>query len=93
MKEEAEIETREEMEEMGGGGGGEGTDIWEWKKTLEEEQEKKKGKMCSDCLLYRARYVLHYYIQMGSMFVINRASGYSYIECARGIHCECVHLA
>ena len=29
MKEEAEIETREEMEEMGGGGGGEGTDIWE----------------------------------------------------------------
>ena len=29
MKEEAEIETREEMEEMGGGGGREGTDIWE----------------------------------------------------------------
>ena len=32
------------------------------KKTLEEEQEEKKGKMCSDCLLNRARYVLHYYI-------------------------------
>ena len=31
-------------------------------KKLEEKQEEKKGKMCSDCLLYSARYVLHYYI-------------------------------
>ena len=68
-------------------------DMGTLKKTLEEDQEEKKGKMCSDCLLYSARYVLHYYIQIGSMFVMNRASGYSYTECARGIHYECVHLA
>ena len=37
------------------------------KTTLEEEQEEKKEKMCSECLLYSARYVLHY---IGSMFVI-----------------------
>ena len=68
MKEE-EMRTREAMEEMGGGR----RKRRNRDKTLEEEQEEKKGKMCSDCLLYRARYVLHYYIQIGSMFVIKKS--------------------
>ena len=38
------------------------------KTTLEEEQEElEERKMCSEYLLYSARYVLHY---IGSMFVI-----------------------
>ena len=61
------METRGEMEDqkkMGRGGGREGFEqrYGNTEKTLEEKQEEKKGKMCSDCLLYSARYVLHYYI-------------------------------